>query len=686
MVPDLGQPVGATAEHRHQLAQRQVAGDARRGTRRRRPSTSRNSSAISVLGRPVADAHRVEPGVAERQRQVALRRDALVRPAAEPVEPVAERRQGAGDVAVLAPRERAPERVIGRGSRGPTASIASATIASTRFGQLELPAPAWRRGRRRRARRRASVIACAVAAQEPEDARRRRRPRARAPSVSSSLEPGGGPPDRRRAGPGSVDGSLGGDARRSRRRPRGRRGTRASAFSAAIRAASASSAEALEGRTDLARPRRARGSARGVASRARVLIRLISVSQSRAAASSCVRVWPRPRPPSGTRLGRVLGVVDGARVGLPRRRRPRPLRARRRLRWARRRASSAASAWARARVASSQRSSARRRSSAHGPWRPGRSTAHRSGRRRSRAGIDARAARPRSAAATRSAVAVAGAGGRCRRDGGRRRAGQSAAGVAASGEPVAAALAERTEDRVVAARDRDRRPARASGPAASLGRDAGQRQRRLHDPAGHRSRPDRARPGSPRRRAPECGGSARRSDGAIRYRTVVRRSAVRRTIAGARPGAGRPGRRGPVPGRAATNASSARVDGSAGDRVVRDGQADLVRRGWPSTKELDEGGAGDHAEDQAQGQEAELARGHAARISGSCSSALCGTPPASVAASVSGVNLSRPVSAGGTLGPSPTALAEGRIVHERGADGRFRRVGDRADPPFAPES
>ena len=56
-----------------------------------------------LLGRPVADAHRVEAGVAERQRQVALRRLAAVGPAAEPVEPVAERRQRVGDVAVLAP-------------------------------------------------------------------------------------------------------------------------------------------------------------------------------------------------------------------------------------------------------------------------------------------------------------------------------------------------------------------------------------------------------------------------------------------------------------------------------------------------------------------------------------------------------------------------------------------------------
>ena len=41
----------------------------------RRPRPRGSSSAISRLGRPVPDAHRVEPGVADRQRQVALARD-----------------------------------------------------------------------------------------------------------------------------------------------------------------------------------------------------------------------------------------------------------------------------------------------------------------------------------------------------------------------------------------------------------------------------------------------------------------------------------------------------------------------------------------------------------------------------------------------------------------------------------
>jgi hypothetical protein len=54
---------------------------------------------------------------------------------------------------------------------------------------------------------------------------------------------------------------------------------------------------------------------------------------------------------------------------------------------------------------------------------------------------------------------------------------------------------------------------------------------------------------------------------------------------------------------------------SAGDRVVGDRQSDLVRRGRPSTKQLDEGGAGHQAEDESQSQETEFARGHAVTIS-----------------------------------------------------------------------
>jgi hypothetical protein len=54
---------------------------------------------------------------------------------------------------------------------------------------------------------------------------------------------------------------------------------------------------------------------------------------------------------------------------------------------------------------------------------------------------------------------------------------------------------------------------------------------------------------------------------------------------------------------------------SAGDRIVCDRQADLVRGGRASTKQLDKGGAGHQAEDQSQSQETEFARGHAVTIS-----------------------------------------------------------------------
>ena len=53
----------------------------------------------------------------------------------------------------------------------------------------------------------------------------------------------------------------------------------------------------------------------------------------------------------------------------------------------------------------------------------------------------------------------------------------------------------------------------------------------------------------------------------------------------------------------------------AADGVVRNGQFHLVRRGWPSTKQFDEGCPGDQAQDETQSQETEFARGHAVTIS-----------------------------------------------------------------------
>ena len=52
----------------------------------------------------------------------------------------------------------------------------------------------------------------------------------------------------------------------------------------------------------------------------------------------------------------------------------------------------------------------------------------------------------------------------------------------------------------------------------------------------------------------------------------------------------------------------------AADRVVRNGQSHLVRRGWPSTKQFDEGCPRHQAQDETQSQETEFARCHAATI------------------------------------------------------------------------
>ena len=47
---------------------------------------------------------------------------------------------------------------------------------------------------------------------------------------------------------------------------------------------------------------------------------------------------------------------------------------------------------------------------------------------------------------------------------------------------------------------------------------------------------------------------------------------------------------------------------------MRDGQPDLACRGWPSTDQLDQGGARDRSKDEAERQEAEFARRHVAGI------------------------------------------------------------------------
>ncbi len=97
------------------------------------------------------------------------------------------------------------------------------------------------------------------------------------------------------------------------------------------------------------------------------------------------------------------------------------------------------------------------------------------------------------------------------------------------------------------------------------------------------------------------------------YRTSVRRSAaVDIAWAPARRRSAGPPRAGSGPTR------DERVLGEGGrvaaDRVVRNGQSHLVRRGWPSTKQFDEGGPGHQTEDETQSQETEFARCHAATI------------------------------------------------------------------------
>jgi hypothetical protein len=54
--------------------------------------------------------------------------------------------------------------------------------------------------------------------------------------------------------------------------------------------------------------------------------------------------------------------------------------------------------------------------------------------------------------------------------------------------------------------------------------------------------------------------------------------------------------------------------GSSRDRVVGEGDPHLAWGGRPSTNEFDQSGAGDEAEDEAEGQKAEFARGHPACI------------------------------------------------------------------------
>ena len=132
--------------------------------------TSRNRLGGLLGVRPRPDPHRVETRVAERQRQVALRRVAVVRPAAETVEPVAERRQRTDDVARLDAPEDAPERVLlGELERRRLDGVGDDGLDQP--GHLELPATA-RLGVAVGQDRDERGHRLAVAAQQPEDPRR----------------------------------------------------------------------------------------------------------------------------------------------------------------------------------------------------------------------------------------------------------------------------------------------------------------------------------------------------------------------------------------------------------------------------------------------------------------------------------------------------------------------------------
>ena len=358
--------------------------------------------------------------------------------------------------------------------------------------------------------------------------------------------------DRLAGGQAGGLGHLGRDPRRVRRLGRGARGRPSTAAAA-----------------------RARARRSTAASRASRLIRLISGSQSRAAASTASGRGRRRATPRGRRAGRPPWRPDRARVGRRRRRLGPagvvvvgPLG----------RAERVLGGLAPAPGRGSRARSARRRSGAP------RRTAPESGRLRRRRRLVA-ADRPRPVPRSRPARS-------------RSADGRVGAGPADRGAPPAASVARRRPVRRTRRVPPGSRPQRAaaSGPApAEIGmptRSAGV------DPSG-----------SPRRRAP---GVHRRSRGqnvsfddpgaAVGHRDLVA-APVGRVRRG--PARARPRRRRRRPG----------WSRGGGDRVLRDGHADLAPCGRPCPDDLDEGGAAGDAEDEAQGQEHELADGHAARIS-----------------------------------------------------------------------
>ena len=196
-----------------------------------------------------------------------------------------------------------------------------------------------------------------IAARSPRTSRKIRGVAAAPSAVAERLvlvEPGSGGSCRRRRGA-PVRGGLLVAARRTAIAARARQA--ASAFSAPIRAASASS-PSRSSVAPIAAAASVLAGGVGWASRASVLIRLISFSQSRAAASSSSVVAAAATRGAEPRLGRVLRCVDGPRVGGQAAVTAAAPRARRRSVGATRSAPRPPPHRARARVASSQRSSA----------------------------------------------------------------------------------------------------------------------------------------------------------------------------------------------------------------------------------------------------------------------------------------------------------------------------------------
>jgi hypothetical protein len=181
------------------------------------------------------------------------------------------------------------------------------------------------------------------------------------------------------------------------------------------------------------------------------------------------------------------------------------------------------------------------------------------------------------------------------------------------------------------------RPATGSGP---------DRDRRAADAVGMAPRQAARSPAALRRREP----NGRSTIGARRHHrrrsSAVGRAAARRL------------------GRAPVNASSARVRPRRGIASCAR-SPDLGVHAWSSTNELDDGGAADDAEDEAEGEEAEFAAVTLSASRGPRSPVVAIPCPASVAAGFGRVNSdpgsprARPGRHHHARRPAPSVQAEG---------------------------